>query len=194
MKLLPTQTVRRIYDDQTLAIIESLIDGTSHNQASDPIASQSLDPRSWRSMSKGPLLMNGKVTTNLKRAFAHAIAYDRYLPTIVLTRARKMQLKMGEAGPLEVVYFPDAVGILHDPDMRLHSEGPSSLGEERMCLVVRDINSSREFVSRYDPFQKTLRRWLDRLHDTSIPLTGLKLPRIEDLARTACGKPFELSG
>lgn len=191
MTLLPIQTVRKIYDDQTLAIIENLIGGTPHALASDPIASQSLDPHSWRSMRKGPLHMNGMGKTDLNRSFAQAIAYDRYLPTIVLTRARKMQLAMGMAGPLEAVYFPDAVGILHYPDTRLHFEGPSSLGEERMCLVVRDINSSREFVSRYDPFQKTLRQWLDRLHDTSIPLTGMKLPRIEDLARTACGEPLE---
>lgn len=31
------------------------------------------------------------------------------------------------------------------------------------------------------------------MHDTSIPLTGLKLPSIEDLARDACDEPLELT-
>lgn len=193
MTLLPIHTVRRLYDDHTLAVIEDLLGGTPFDQASDPIATQSLDPRSWRSMYKGPLLLTGTVQAEQKWTLARAIAYDRYLPTVVLARAQKMQEAFGKAGPLEVVYFPDAVGILHCHGLSFHTEDHSPLPEARMCLVIRDIKSPRDFLRRDDPFQRTLSRWLDRLHAASMPCTGLKLPRIEDLARTACGEPLELS-
>ena len=76
MTLLPIHTVRRLYDDHTLAVIEDLLGGTPFDQASDPIATQSLDPRSWRSMYKGPLLLTGTVQAEQKWTLARAIAYD----------------------------------------------------------------------------------------------------------------------
>lgn len=193
MTLLPIHTVRRLYDDHTLDVIEDLIGGTPFDQASDPIATQSLDPCSWRSMYKGPLLLTGPVRQEQEWSLSRAIAYDRYLPTVVLARAQEMQKAFGEAGPLEVVYFPDAVGILHCPGLRFHTENHSPLPEARMCLVIRDIKSPQDVLRRYYPFQRTLWRWLDRLHAASMPCTGLTLPRIEDLARPTCGEPLELS-
>ena len=61
MTMLPIHTVRRLYDDHTLEVIEDLIGGGPFNLASDPLAHQLLDPSAWRSMHKGSLILSTSV-------------------------------------------------------------------------------------------------------------------------------------
>lgn len=192
MTLLPVHPVQRLYDDRTLAVIEDLTGEVPFDQASDAIASQYLDPEIWRSMHKGPLCMAGTIEPEKSWAFARAIAYDSYLPTVVLARARSMRQASNHRGALEVVYFPDAVGIL------LHHFRPAHLEDSDLCpvkagtcLVTRDIHCTRDFIRRNDPFQRTVSRWLDHLRAASLPCNGVKLPRIEQLARSAGAGPLE---
>lgn len=193
MTLLPVHTVRRLYEDHTLEFIEDLIGGFPFDQASGPLASQLVDPDVWRSMHKGPLMLSANVTAETAWAFARALAYDRYLPTVVLSRARSMRQASHGPGPVEVVYFPDAIGILHHGDGGNSDEETLPTAEARMCLVTRDIDRPRGFLRRNDPFERTVWRWLDHLHAASVCCKGLKLPRIEHLARAATAEPLELA-
>jgi hypothetical protein len=193
MTLLPVHTVRRLYEDRTLEVIEDLIGGGPFDQASDPLASQYLDPDAWRSMHKGPLMLSGNINAETAWAFARALAYDRYLPTVVLSRARSMRQASQGPGPVKVVYFPDAIGILHHGAGRFSDEDTLPTAEARMCLVARDIDRPRDFLRRNDPFEKTVWRWLDHLHAASVCCKGLSLPRVEHLARAATADPLELA-
>ncbi len=189
MTLLPVHPVQRLYEDHTLEVIEDLIGGGPFDQASDAIARQHLDPETWRSMHKGSLSMTSTIETEKCWAFARAIAYDRYLPTVVLPRAQNM-LQSGQIhGPIEVVYFPDAIGILNQ-SLKVKLDGTA---KATMCLVTRDIHRTQDFFVRKDPFDRTVRRWLDYLHAESVPCDGLKLPRIEHLMRSATAAPLDLS-
>lgn len=192
MPLMPIHTVRRLYEDNTLAVIEDLIGGP-FDQASDAIATQRLDPEAWRSMHKGALLVAGTMEPEKRWAFARAIAYDRYLPTLVLARAQSMRQASVVQGAVEVVYFPDAIGILHRAGPRHFDEDDLSSAEARMCLVTRDIHRPQDFIRRNDPFERTMWRWLDHLHAASVSCTGMKLPRIEHLARSDPAAPLELT-
>ena len=193
MTLLPVHTVRRLYEDHTLDVIEDLIGGGPFDQASNPMASQYLDPEAWRSMHKGPMMLSANANPETAWAFARALAYDRYLPTVVLSRAESMRQASHGRGPVEVVYFPDAIGILHHGDGRTSDENTLPTAEARMCLVTRDIDRPRDFLRRNDPFEKTVWRWLDHLHAASVCCKGLTLPRVENLARAAAAEPFELA-
>ena len=193
MTLMPVQPVRRLYDDHTLSVIEDLIGGGPFDQASDAIASQYLDPEVWRSMHKGPLVMSETIEREKSWAFARAIAYDPYLPTVVLARVQSMQQASQAIGAYEVVYFPDAIGILHRGVSRNFGGDDLCAVEARMCLLVRDIHRTQDFIQRHDPFERTMWRWLDYLHAASVPCDGLKLPRIEHLARSARATPLEFT-
>ena len=92
-------------------------------------------------------------------------------------------------GPIEVVYFPDAIGILNQ-SLRVKLDGTA---EATMCLVTRDIHRTQDFLARNDPFDRTVRRWLDYLHAESVPCDGLKLPRVEHLARSAKAAPLDFT-
>lgn len=185
MTLLPVRTVRRLYEDETLQVIEDMLGGRTFDLASDPIASPTLDPAAWRSMDKGPVCMSMSIAPEQRWTFARAIAYDRYLPTVVLGHVHSMQ-KAGEIqGPCEVVYFPDAIGILHDTCWPRKERGALQCPDAHMCLITRDIQRPDDFIRRNDPFERTLWRWLDHLHAKTVPCKGLKLPRIEHLKRTA---------
>jgi len=193
MNLLPVHTVRRLYEDQTLEVIEDLIGGAPLDQASDPLASQFLDPEVWRSMHKGPLNLSAEIKAETSWAFARAIAYDRYLPTVILSRAQSMRQASHHPGAIEVVYFPDAIGILHHGSARSVDEDKLRTVEAKMCLVTRDIHRTRDFLRRSDPFKRTLWRWLDHLHAASVCCKGLTLPRIEHLERSARGEPLDFA-
>lgn len=184
-RFLPIHTVRRLYEDQTLEVIEDLLGGP-FDKASDALATQCLDPEHWRSMHKGPLCMTGDADRAKSWAFARALAYDRYLPTVVLGQVQNMQKACNaRGGSIEVVYFPDAIGILRcGANMHLIQELRQS-PQAYMCLVTRDIHRPEDFVHRYEPFERTIWRWLDHLHAESVPCHGLKLPRIEHLERIA---------
>ena len=191
MTLLPIHTVRRLYEDRTLEIIKDLIGGGPLDQASNPLASQYLDPKAWRSMHKGPLVLSGNINATTAWAFARALAYDRYLPTVVLSRAQSMCQASYKPGPVEAVYFPDAIGILHHGHGGTSGEETLLKAEAKTCLVTRDIDRPRDFLRRNDPFQKTVWRWLDHLHAASVCCMGLKLPKIEHLARATMAQPLE---
>ncbi len=193
MTLMPVHTVRRLYDDDTLSVIEGLIGGVPFDQASDAIASQYIDPEVWRSMHKGSLDMSGAFKAERTWAFARAIAYDRYLPTVVLPRVRSMRQASYTTGPCEVVYFPDAIGILHRNSATYRKQDHLRTVKTTMCLVTRDIHRTEDLVRRHGPFEKTVWRWLDHLHAASVPCEGLKLPRIEHLARSAEAAPLKLT-
>jgi len=193
MTLLPVHTVRRLYEDHTLEVIEDLIGRGPFDQASNPLASQFLDREVWRSMHKGPLVLSAGIKPETSWTFARAIAYDRYLPTVVLPRALSMQQQSHAPGAIEVVYFPDAIGILHRGGGRNFDEDPRRTVEARMCLVTRDIHRTQDFLRRNDPFERTVWRWLDHLHAASVCCNGLKLPRIEHLERNARAEPLEFA-
>lgn len=193
MTLLPIHTVRRLYEDHTLEVIEDLIGDGPFDQASDPLASQYLDPEAWRSMHKGPLMLSGNIKAETAWAFARALAYHRYLPTFLLSRARSMRRASQGPGPVEVVYFPDAISILHHGAGRFSDEDRLPPAEARMCLVTRDIDRPRNFLRRNDPFERTVWRWLDHLHAASVCCKGLRPPRVEHLARAAMADPLELA-
>lgn len=183
-RFLPIHTVRRLYEDHTLEVIEDLIGGP-YDKASDVLATQRLDPAHWRSMHKGPLCMTSDADRAQSWAFARALAYDRYLPTIVLGQVQNMRFACGAHGWFEAVYFPDAIGILRfGADMPL-GQDLRQAPEAYMCLVTRDIQRPEDFVRRYEPFDRTIWRWLDHLHAESVPCHELKLPRIEHLERIA---------
>lgn len=151
--------------------------GRAFDLASDPIANQTLDPAAWRSMDKGPVCMSMSIAPEQRWAFARAIAYDRYLPNVVLGHVHSMQ-KAGEIqGPCEVVYFPDAIGILHDTCWPRNEQGALQCPDAHMCLITRDIQRPDDFIRRNDTFERTLWRWLDHLHAKTVPCNGLKLPR-----------------
>lgn len=185
MTRLPVQTVRRLYDDQTLSVIEGVLGGVAFDQSSDPIASQSIDPMLWRSMHKGALLIPKTVELEQRWALARAIAYDRYLPTVVLTRAQSLLRMIGSGGPVEVVYFPDAIGILYRDALRKLGATARERIEAHMCLVTRDITRPSDFIRRRETFERTVSHWRDHLVAAGATCDRLALPPIESLARDA---------
>lgn len=185
MTLMPVHTVPRLYGDQTLAVIEILIGGGPLDQASDAIASQTLDPEVWRSMHKGPLQMFGNPDAEQYRAFARALAYDDTLPSVVMSRVQKLRRAGRKCGRCEVVYFPDAIGVLHLGDV-IHPETDlRRMVKSTMCLITRDVHCPEDLIRRHAPFERTLWRWLDHLRANSIHCEGLKLPRTAHLLRAA---------
>jgi hypothetical protein len=193
MTMLPFYTVRRLYDDHTLEIIEDLIGGGPFNQASDPLAHQHLDPDAWRSTHKGSLILSTHVEAEKRWAFARAIAYNRYLPSVVLPRVKRM----GEASSFwqdfKVVFFPDAIGILHGGGGGPFAEDPQRAVDTKMCLIARDINCTQDLIHRHNPFERTVQHWLDYLHTEPLDCQGLKLPRVEHLQRNTKSEPLEFA-
>ncbi|PWE48359.1 hypothetical protein DEM26_18630 [Thioclava sp. NG1] len=183
MTLLPITTVPRLYQDQTLQVIEGLIGGAPYDQASDPFASVLIDPADWSSLHKALRALTPRITAETASALARAVASDSILPTVILPRAKSMERACRGLGPIEVVYFPDAIGILHQGGGTLLEDDTTRPAKARMCLLTRDIHCPRDLVRRNDPFEKTVRRWLDHLHAASVCCEGLKLPRVEQLWR-----------
>ena len=184
MTMLPIHTVRRLYDDHTLEVIEDLIGGGPFDLASDPLAHQLLDPSAWRSMHKGSLILSTSVDAEKRWAFARAIAYDRYLPTVALSRVQKMCEASCFQGAVKAVFFPDAIGILLSGSDGGFDQDPQRAVDTKMCLITRDINCPEDFIRRHNPFEKTVWRWLDYLHAESVGCQGLKVPRLEHLQRS----------
>ncbi|MGR3270502.1 hypothetical protein [Thalassococcus profundi] len=184
MTLMPVHTVPRLYGDRTLAVIEDLIGGGPLDQASDAIASQTLDPEVWRSMNKGSLEMVGSPDADEYRAFARALAYDDTLPSVVMSRVQKLRRASRACGRCEVVYFPDAIGLLHLGDVTHGETDLRRMVNSTMCLITRDIRPE-DFVRRHAPFERTMWRWLDHLRSASVCCDGLKLPRADHLLRAA---------
>ena len=179
--LLPTTTVSRLYEDQTIQVIEGLIGGAPYDQASDPFASALIDPADWSSLHKAPLVLAPGITAETASALARALASDSILPSVILPRAKSMERACRGLGSIEVVYFPDAIGILHQGGETLLEDGTIRPAKARMCLVTRAIHCPKDLVRRNDPFEMTVRRWLDHLHAASVCCEGLKLPRVEQL-------------
>jgi len=183
MTLLPITTVPRLYEDQTLQVIEGLIGGAPYDQASDPFASVLIDPADWSSLYKAPRVLTPGITAERASALARAVTSDKTLLSVILPRAKSMERACRGLGPIEVVYFPDALGILHQGGGTLLEDDTIRSATARMCLVTRDIHCPKDLVRRNDPFERTVRRWLDHLHAASVCCEGLKLPRVEQLWR-----------
>jgi hypothetical protein len=180
MTFLPVHIVQRLYDDETCAVFQDLIGGGPLDQASDAIASQTLDPEAWRSMHKGPLKMFGSPDEDKCQALARALAYDETLPSVIMSRVQKLRRANLDRGRCEVVYFPDAIGLLHS-GRAIHRETDWRMMTSSICLVTRRLHGPEDLIRRHAPFKRTLWRWLDHLRANAIRCDGLKLPRTAHL-------------